>query len=123
MNGLTLNPREEVDSIGESAQNHVGFQLKVAISRLNVGTLVAEKNTSNFLNPSRLSAYENIGERRRKQENQTQRGGKDREGFGKCATRSSLVRRWWERSSICGSKEEEQGDREGCKRVEYRTLN
>lgn len=97
-------------------------ELKVAVSRLKMGT--AEKNTSNFLNPSRLSAYENIGERRRKQENQMQRGGKDREGFGEMRdARLKFVGSTMERSSICGSKEEEQGGREGCKRVEYRTLN
>lgn len=77
----------------------------------------AEKNISNFLNPSKLSAYENIGERWRKQENQTQRRGKDREGFGEMRdARLKFVGSTMARKveHLCGSKEEEPGGREGA---------
>lgn len=98
-------------------------ELKVAVARLKAGT--AEKNISNFPNPSRLPAYENIGGWRRKQENQTWRRRKAQEGFEEM--REAEVRRFdegWERSSVReGGDREEQSGRRGCKRVEYRTLN
>lgn len=92
-------------------------ELKVAVSRLKVGS--AEKNTSNFLNPSRLSAYENIGERREKQENHAQRGGKDQGGEN--ARREAEVR--WFDDGEKGSEHPRVRGGEGASGPEYRTLN
>lgn len=81
--GIRFNSPKEVDLVGWVRAEPYGNgketrdgELKVAVSRLRAGT--AEKNTSNFPNPSRLSARTKIlanGEGNKKTR-RTQRGRK-----------------------------------------------
>lgn len=100
MNDLIVsNPTREVESGRMDTQKTVQRKLKVAASRLKAET--AEKNTGNSPNPSdspRTKILANGEENKKTRRSEEEKLGKSLE---KCATRgrSSLVWRWWERSS------------------------